>query len=80
MFSTQDKILRILDGILDVPVKDLDITLKDLGLDSLDCLDFLHQIKDAFDINPQWDAGNFMEIKLYNIVEQVDAIVSRQNV
>lgn len=36
-----------------------DLSLKDIGLDSIDCLDFLYQVKEKFDISLPKEAENF---------------------
>jgi acyl carrier protein len=36
----------------------VDLSLKDIGLDSIDCLDFLYQVKEKFDISLPKEAEN----------------------
>lgn len=76
MEAVQEKVLNILNELIDSPVKDLSSTLADLGLDSLDCLDFLHQVKDVFDINNKFEIKNFMETRVVDVIEQVNRCLS----
>lgn len=76
MEAVQQKVLNILNQIIDSPVVDLYSTLSDLGLDSLDCLDFLHQVKDSFDINNQFEIKNFMDTRVIDVIEQVNRCLS----
>jgi acyl carrier protein len=58
----QMDILAILEevtgNVTEEPDYLVDLSLKDIGLDSIDCLDFLYQVKEKFDISLPKEAEN----------------------
>ena len=68
----ETKIFEILNGMTDIQTFDVNMSFEELGLDSLDSLDFIHQVKDILDIDFHVDVkNNFSKMKIGDVISKI---------
>lgn len=72
----ETKVIEILKEMTDIQSLHVDMSFEELGLDSLDSLDFIHQVKDRFDVDFHVDIkNNFSKMKISDVISKIQETI-----